>query len=93
MSGSIRLSILGHEYKVKVKGDQGYLQELSKYIDGKVVEVQRSKTAVSTKDLIALVMLNMADEVAQARKELDELKLKADSRLEKLIDYIDTYLG
>jgi len=93
LSESIRLNILGHEYRVKVKGDQGYLQELSRYIDSKVEEVQRLKTAVSTKDLIALVMLNMADEVAQARKELDELKLEADSRLRKLIDYIDKYLG
>jgi len=93
LSGSISLSILGHEYKVKAKGNESYLLDLSKYINQKLDEVQRSGNAATTKELIALVMLTMADEKAHLKTDLDSLKQDVGGRISKLIEKIDERLG
>ncbi|MEA3223254.1 MAG: cell division protein ZapA [Thermodesulfobacteriota bacterium] len=89
MQETISVKILGQEYIVKTGGRQAYVQALSGYIDEKVLDVQKAGSAASTMELVALVMLNMADDVAQAKTEMEGLKEKVNTEVKHLIKLID----
>lgn len=54
-----------------------------------VADVQRQGNAVTTMDVIAMTMLNMADDVNKSRTELQSLQETLDRRLSQLIEKID----
>ena len=89
MQNSISIKILGQEYKVRTRGDHAYVQALSKYINEMVADVQRQGNAITTMDVIAMTMLNMADDVNKSRTELQSLKETLDKRFNQLIEKID----
>ncbi len=89
MNDTVKIRILGQEYKVKSGGDEERVQSLSRYISEKILDVQHSGAAVSTMELVAMVMLNMADDVAKAKTELQTYKETVAERIEQLIDQID----
>jgi cell division protein ZapA (FtsZ GTPase activity inhibitor) len=86
---TVNIRILGQEYKVKAGGDEERIQSLSRYVNEKVLDVQHSGKAISTMELVAVVMLNMADDVAKAKTELQTYKDTIDGRIDQLIDRID----
>ena len=65
------------------------LQSLSRYINEKVFDVQQRGTAVTTTELVAMVMLHMADDVAKTRQELEIVKSSVTEKIEHLIEHID----
>ena len=75
---------------MKAGGDAGHIQSLSRYINEKVFDVQQRGTAVTTTELVAMVMLHMADDVAKTRQELEVLKSSVTEKIEQLIKHIDT---
>ena len=89
MQESTSVKILGQEYIVKTGGREAYVQSLSRYIGEKVLDVQKAGSAVSTMELVALVMLNMADDVAHTKTELEGLKEKVNTEVRHLIKLID----
>jgi len=89
LQNSISIRILGQEYKVRTSGDHAYVQALSQYINEMVADVQRQGKAVTTMDVIAITMLNMADDVNKSRTELQSLKETLDKRFSQLIEKID----
>lgn len=86
---TVTIQILGQEYKVKTGGNANHVQSLSKYINEKVFDIQQQGTAVTTTELVAMVMLHMADDVAQARRELEAYKEKVSDKVDKLIEHVD----
>ena len=86
---TVTIQILGQEYKVKAVGDKSHIQSLSRYINEKVFDVQQRGTAVTTTELVAMVMLHMADDVAKTRQELEILKSSVTEKIEHLIEHID----
>lgn len=89
LQNSAVITILGKEYKVRTGGDAEYVQNLSRYINQKVIDVQAAGTATSTMELVTLVLLGMADDVATARNELCGYRSEVDERLKQLIERID----
>lgn len=92
MQNIVTIKILGREYKVRTIGDDNYLQSLSNYINTSVAHVQRQGTAVSTMELMAVVLLNVADEVHKTRSELEDTKNDIDMRINDMIAKIDNVL-
>ena len=74
---------------MKAGGDSGHIASLSRYINEKVFDVQQRGTAVTTTELVAMVMLHMADDVAKTRQELEILKGSVTEKIEHLIEHID----
>lgn len=74
---------------MKAGGDAGHIQSLSRYINEKVFDVQQRGTAVTTTELVAMVMLHMADDVAKTRQELEIVKSSVTEKIEHLIEHID----
>ena len=89
LQNSVSIQIFGQEYKVKSRGDDDYIQSLSRYIEEMVDDVQKQGNAVTTSDLIAMVMLNMADEVKKTKTELESLKEFLNIRVGQLIDRME----
>ncbi|HNR51326.1 MAG: cell division protein ZapA [Bacteriovoracaceae bacterium] len=89
MQDTITIQILGQEYKVKAKGNEEHVQSLSRYVNEKVLDIQQKGSAVSTMELATMVMLNLADDVAQARSELMKYKESVSRKVDQLIDDID----
>lgn len=54
-----------------------------------VAHVQRQGNAVTTMDVIAVVLLNMADDVQKTRAELESLRKTLDQRHREMIARID----
>jgi len=54
-----------------------------------VADVQRQGNAVTTMDVIAMTMLNMADDVNKSRTELQSFKEALEKRFSQLIEKID----
>ena len=89
MYDTVTIQILGQEYKVKAGGDKSHIQSLSRYINEKVFDVQQRGTAVTTTELVAMVMLHMADDVAKTRQELEIVKRTFTEKIDQLITHID----
>ena len=89
MHDTVTIRILGQDYKIKTGGNFNHIQALSRYINEKVMDVQREGKAVNTNELVAMVMLHMADDVAQAKTELESLKQTVSDKVEKLLLHID----
>ena len=89
MHDTVTIQILGQEYKVKAGGNIDHIQSLSRYINDKICDVQQKGMAVTTTELVAMVMLNMADDVAKTRDELAIVKRSVTDKIDSLIEYID----
>ena len=89
MQDTVNIRILGREYKVKAGGDEKRIQSLSRYVNEKVLDVQHSGNAISTMELVAVVMLNMADDVMNAKTDLQTYKETIAGRIDQLIQNID----
>lgn len=89
MQDTVNIRILGQEYKVKTGGNKERIQSLSRYVNEKVLDVQHGGNAVSTMELIAMVMLNMADDVMNAKADLQTYKETIAERIDQLIHDID----
>lgn len=88
MTDTVNVSILGHEYKVKSGGDPERVRSLSIYINERFKEVQVHRNAVSTMELVTLVMLNMADEIFCLKSQQDKHRQKVTARIEELVERI-----
>ncbi len=89
MHDTVTIRIFGQEYKVKAGGNEEHIQSLSRYVNQKVFDVQQQGSAVSTMELVAIVMLDLADEVAKANEELREYKKAVSYKVDQLIEYIE----
>ncbi len=89
MHNTVTIQILGQEYKVKAEGNANHIQSLSRYINEKVLDVQQKGMAVTTTELVAMVMLHMADDLAKSRQELDILKNMVTQKADSLINQIE----
>lgn len=90
MHETITIRLLGQEYKVKAGGNEAHIQSLSQYVNEKVHAVQQKGSAISTMELIAMVMLDLADEVAKAKSELREYKESVSGKVDRLLADIES---
>jgi cell division protein ZapA (FtsZ GTPase activity inhibitor) len=90
LHGTVTIRILGQEYKVKAGGNEEHIQSLSRYVNQKVFDVQQQGRAISTMELVAIVMLDLADEVSKAKSELKEYRESVSGKIDQLIHTIDS---
>ncbi len=89
MHDTITIRILGQEYKVKTGGNDEHVQSLSRYVNERILDIQQKGSAVSTMELVTVVMLNLADDVAQAKSELRSYKESVAGKVDQLVEAID----
>lgn len=67
---TVEVEIFGSTYNVRGDNDSSHLQELATLVDSKMREVATHIGAVDRAKVAILAALNIADELAQVRKEL-----------------------
>jgi cell division protein ZapA (FtsZ GTPase activity inhibitor) len=90
LHGTVTIRILGQEYKIKAGGNEEHIQSLSRYVNQKVFDVQQQGRAISTMELVAIVMLDLADEVSKAKSELREYRESVSGKIDQIIKKIDS---
>jgi len=58
-------------------------------VNERILDIQQKGSAVSTMELVTVVMLNLADDVAKAKSELRSYKELVAEKVDKLIETID----
>jgi cell division protein ZapA len=81
----VTVQIYGEQYTVKAGDDQDYIRRVARIVDEKMREVASSGKVVATSKIAILAALNIADELLQARTELEEESSGDAGRLDAVI--------
>lgn len=87
----IKVQIFGREYNIRGHADKKYIEQMAKYVDGKMKELA-SAGALSSDRLAVLVALNIADELFQERAKSSETITAVEQRANRLIAVLDESL-
>ena len=76
------IQLLGRSFKIRSEQDPEYLSEVAEYIDEKLEWITKGKQSMAAQNALLLTVLNVADELFQARAEHNSLKesIRAQSR-------------
>jgi cell division protein ZapA len=88
----VHVEIFGQSYAVR-GGDPGYVEKLAAHVDEQMREVSRGLGAVDSVRIAVLAALNLADECARLREQVDEAEKGARTRVEKLARELSAALG
>lgn len=58
-----QVEIFGHHYNVRAEGDPAYIQELAKFVDGKMREIAQHAPTVDPVKIAILTALNVSDDL------------------------------
>jgi cell division protein ZapA len=96
----VHVEIFGQTYLVKAGGDPAYVQKLAASVDEQMKDVSRASGAVDSLRVAVLAALNLADECARLRRELEEARREsrsagstAEDRVARLARKLGTALG
>jgi cell division protein ZapA len=96
----VHVEIFGQTYAVKAGGDPAYVQKLAASVDEQMKDVSRASGAVDSLRVAVLAALNLADECARLRRELEEARREsrsagstAEDRIARLARKLGTALG
>jgi len=90
---STTVEILGREYKIRGAADPAYIQEVARYVDGKLREVSQVASGPATDRAAILAAINIADELFQLRRSSSEEFSSIERRTQTLIRLLDESLA
>lgn len=79
------VQIFGREYKIKGYADEGYVEKVASYVDGKIKELAGNSTVLSHEQLATLAALNIADELFQQTKNSSETITSIERRTDDMV--------
>ncbi len=87
--GSVEVTILGQRYKIRGDAPDEHIQELARFVDGKIREVyEKSPGSVPLRAAI-LAALDIADELYRYRKEQEDLTRNIEKKTDQLVRLFD----
>ncbi len=96
----VHVEIFGQTCSVKAGGDPAYVEKLAASVDQQMKEMSRASGAVDSLRVAVLTALNLADECARLRREVDEARREpraaaasVDDRVARLARKLGTALG
>jgi cell division protein ZapA len=69
----VTVTIAGEEYTIKGNESAQYIEELARFVDKKIAEIQTRYPRLSKNKAIVLASLNIADEMFKLQVEQNEL--------------------
>ncbi len=76
------VTLAGQEFKINCDDSEEYIQDLAKYVNKSIADIQKEYPGLSTGNCVLLASLNMADELYKLREDYEAL----DSRISQLRD-------
>lgn len=85
---TIKVRIYGKEYSIRSSKDTEYVEEVARYVDNKMTEVDKSGVSSSPVQVAVLTAMNITDELfsvkTQDSAEVKKLEEKAKALTEKI---------
>ena len=90
-SNMVRVNILGQEYVMKTSANPKYIQEVAKYVNGKMDEIKDSGVDSSSQQLkiSVLACMNITAELFDIKSKSRNVISKVEDKALKISDYID----
>ena len=89
---STTVEIFGREYKIKSVADEGYIQRVAEFVDGKMKEVSQGSSFPAQDRLAIMAAVNIADELFQQKERSASVFSEIEQKTDKLIDVLDQNL-
>ncbi len=89
---TVKVTIFGTEYSIKGDADPTYVNKLARYVDEKMLDLTGGSTSSATVRLAVMAALNIADELFQAKDELEKFestRSQVDGVDQKVADLVD----
>lgn len=82
---TVEVKILGQRFKVKSDDGEEYIQNLAKFVNEQIAEIQRTSQAVATHNVTVLAALNIADALFKAKEEKEHVLREVRERIRRLV--------
>jgi cell division protein ZapA len=89
----VEIKVFGQTYTVKTDAEEGYIQEVAKYVNEKMDEVLKKTKSVSTLNVAILTALNIADDLLREREKRIAFLQEVDAKSKDLGEKIDIEMG
>ncbi len=89
---TIRVNIFGKEYSIRSNENTEYVAEVARFVDSKMIEVDRSIASSNPVQVAVLAAMNITDEFFSERKKTEDNLSKVDQRCKELIERISSVL-
>jgi len=89
----VEIKVFGQTYTVKTDAEEGYIQEVAKYVNEKKDEVLKKTKSVSTLNVAILTALNIADDLLREKEKRIALLQEVDTKSKELGEKIDIEMG
>ncbi len=88
----IQVEIFGQVYKVRGEEDQGYIEELARYVDSKMQTIAETTGTIDSLKVAILAALNIADELFKVQNERESSEERVTVKANELADALDEAL-
>ena len=88
----IQIEIFGQVYKVRGEEDQGYIEELARYVDGKMTAIAETTGTIDSLKVAVLAALNIADEFFKQERETRDSEERVAARADELARALEAAL-
>ena len=88
----MKIEIYDQTYSIQADGNEGYLNELAAYVDGKMRTVAEAARTVDSLKVAVLAALNIADEMFQLKQRQEKLEGPLRKRVEKCVSLVEKAL-
>ena len=88
----IRIEIYDQEYHVKGSLNPAYLEELARYVDGKMRSIATRSHNVDTVRVAVLAALNIADEYHQMKTKYETITQRVEQKVGECSEALDRLL-
>ncbi|MBI5375141.1 MAG: cell division protein ZapA [Candidatus Schekmanbacteria bacterium] len=85
----IQVDIFGKTYTLMYEGDHKYLMDVASYVDEKMKGISSGANIIDSFKVAVLASLQIAEELFNARKELNQKAQAGDERTAALLDLIN----
>ena len=91
-TGSVRIEIYDQEYHVKGSLNSSYLEELARYVDGKMRSIATRSHNVDSLRVAVLAALNIADEYHQMKSKYEATTQQVEQKVVEYNEALDRLL-
>ncbi len=89
--GSAKVTIFGNDYHIQACEDPEYIEQIARYVDGKMRELQGRSTVSSSTKIAILVAMNIADELHKERRHRNGWQNEVDEKTAELITILEGF--
>jgi len=82
------VKILGQRYKVRSDEGEEYINDLARYVNDQIGEVQKTTKTVATHNLAILAAMNIADNLFKAEQREIQIKKEVRERVRRILKLI-----